>query len=935
MNKTFTKRIFSSSILFLYVMAMLPNMLMAQAPSNSRRVDAKGFVFEQTTKTPIPGATVTLPQYGVCAITDSNGRFFLKQVPAGVTDITIRIIGMITIERKVNISEEKNVALNFYMNEANFALENVVVTAKNNRIGASTSSSISRTAIDHLQATSLTDIMELLPGQLAANPTLTSPGKASLRQVQTDALNSMGTSIVINGSPLSNNANLQIGNTAKEGSLNTSFTSVAGSGTDMRQIAVDNIESVDVIRGIPSVEYGDLTSGVIIINSKAGVYPMQARLKINPTLTQASIGKGFSLGKEAGNLSLDFDYAKSLADERRPSLGFQRFTGNLLYSRTFRGKLNTTTGLGFYSDLDAQKLDPSDTRYQRERYSENTGFKFNTNLAWNCNYKLLKVVRLNLSANYEIQEGYNQEIKGNFGYMVTSAMKDGTIASNRQDEIFDASGKQITNNGDHQAATNILPYEFLTKMTTYGKPLNLFAKLTTSSFADFWKIKNRIVAGAEWKTDVNFGRGKVFDPLMPPSSGIRMRPYTDIPALNQFSLFVEDNAERILFERILKLQLGTRLDVIQPGKEEGGTVISPRVNLSYEIIPAVLSLRGGFGITAKAPPLMFLYPENAYYDFINFDNSGLTGLTEPQKLSIITTKVYDTSNPDLKIARNRKSEIGFELKLGQVALSVTGYNEKLTNGYSFGTGLDCYHLFDLIKYAGVNRTGTYPELTVDQITKVVLAYKKPLNDQVNDNNGVEFDVDFGQIKAIRTSFVLNGAWMQSKLYSTSNTYYEKSPDADGTYKDIGVYGSGDGNLFERFSTNLRIIHNIPRIGFVISLSVQTIWTDINKYMGLENKYPIGYISASNLQYTPLTAGSTINPDIQRQILVNREITESYDPLSLFNLRLTKEIKTFGGFAFFVNNLFNNNPLEESKRNPGNYKSRNPEQFFGTEVWFKF
>ena len=44
------------------------------------------------------------------------------------------------------------------------------------------------------------------------------------------------------------------------------------------------------------------------------------------------------------------------------------------------------------------------------------------------------------------------------------------------------------------------------------------------------------------------------------------------------------------------------------------------------------------------------------------------------------------------------------------------------------------------------------------------------------------------------------------------------------------------------------------------------------------------------------------------------------------------MKKFGGFAFFVNNLFNSNPLEESKRNPGNYKSRNPEQFFGTEIW---
>jgi len=935
MTKNFTKRIFILYSFSLCIIAMLPCMLSAQNTSNLKRVNYRGFVLEQTTKVPIPGATVSFPKYGVNAITDVDGMFTFKQLPTGIADISIHVIGMIVVEKKVNVGEKNNSPLKFYMSEENFALDEVVVTAKNNRVGAATSSSISRTAIDHLQATSLTDIMELLPGQLSSNPTLNSPGKASLRQVQTDALNSMGTSIVFNGSPTSNNANLQIGNTAKDGSLNTSFTSTAGSGTDMRQISVDNIESVDVIRGIPSVEYGDLTSGVIIINPKAGVYPIQVRLKINPTLTQASVGKGFSLGKNAGNLSIDFDYAKSLADERRPSQGFQRFTGNLLYSKVFKNKLNTTTGFGFYSDLDATKLDPSDTRYQRERSSKNTGFKFNTNMVWNCNYNFLKFIRLNLSANYEIQKGYNQEIKGNFGYMVTSAMKDGTVASNKQEDIFDANGLQITNNGDHLAVTNILPYEFLTKITTYGKPLNLFAKLTSSFFAEFWKISNRIVVGAEWKNDVNFGRGKVFDPLMPPSSGIRMRPFTDIPALNQVSAYVEDNAERVIFNRSLKVQLGARLDMIQPGKEEGGTVVSPRINLSYEIIPKVLSIRGGWGITAKAPPLMFLYPDKAYYDFINFDNSGLTGLTEQQKLSIVTTKVYDTTNKDLKIAKNRKSEIGLELNLGKMSFSVTGYNEKLKNGYSFGTSFDTYHLFDLVKYSGVNRTGTYPALTTDKVTKTVLAYNTPLNDKINDNKGIEFDFDFGQIKAIRTSFILNGAWMQSKLYSTSNTFYEKNPDTNGTYKDIGVYGSGDGSLYERFSTNLRVVHNIPKIGFVVSLSLQTIWTDKQKYMGLENKYPIGYLSATNLSYNPITTGSVINPDIQRQVFVNREITESYSPLCLFNLRLTKEIKKFGGFAFFVNNLFNNNPLEESKRNPGNYTSRNPEQFFGTEIWFKF
>lgn len=39
-------------------------------------------------------------------------------------------------------------------------------------------------------------------------------------------------------------------------------------GTDVRSISTENIESIQIVRGIPSVEYGDLTSGAVIINTK-------------------------------------------------------------------------------------------------------------------------------------------------------------------------------------------------------------------------------------------------------------------------------------------------------------------------------------------------------------------------------------------------------------------------------------------------------------------------------------------------------------------------------------------------------------------------------------------------------------------------------------------------------------------------------------------
>lgn len=879
---------------------------------------------------PLAGVVAGFADYGIWGVSDAQGRTTLLGVPCGKTTLSAKLIGMVDYEGAFEVRED-HTATGIVMKESSYRLDDVVVTAKRNSGGASTSSSISKTAIEHLQATSLGDIMELLPGQLASNPSLNSASKATIRQVGSDAMNSLGTSVIVNGAPVSNNANLQVGNTATDGALTTGYSSTAGSGVDLRQISVDNIESVEVIRGIPSVEYGDLTSGVIIVNPKAGAFPINIRLKVNPTLTQASIGKGFALGKNGGNLSADFDYARSLTDERRPYRQYQRITADLLYSKTFAENVRTTTGVGFYSDVDAQKLDPSDKKYQRKRSSENMGLKFNTNINWQPNYAFFKSLKLSASINYSRQKGYTQELKGNFGYMVTSAMKDGTVASNRSTPVFDKDGHALTNTDKDgfSAATNILPYEFLTKMTTYGEPLTAFAKAVAGMYGEFWGIGNKIVAGLEWKLDANFGAGKVFDPLMPPSQGLRMRPYSDIPALNQLSVYAEDNISKTLLKRELKVQIGLRFDAIQPGRSENRNVLSPRVNASYELVPKILRIRGGYGLTSKAPPLLFLYSDKAYYDFVNFSNIG----SSAEPLCLITTKVYDTSNPSLKVARNRKSEIGLDFDYKGMSLSVTAFGERMTDGYSFGLDRSCFHLFELKKY----KESSGGTLEHSGSTNVVLSYNKPLGNKESRTRGVEFDFDFGQIKPIHTSFILSGAYMASETRSTSEQFFQKNPDASsGKYKDVGIYPSGDGSRNTRFSTNLRIVHNIPKIGFVVSLSMQTIWIDTQEYLGLENTRPIAYLDASNLKYVPIAEGSQYSDDIQKQILQNRYIKESYPPLFLFNVRISKEIKDFMGFAFFLNNMFNHTPLEESRRNPGTYSSsRNPSQFFGIEAWFKF
>ena len=124
-------------------------------------------VVEEKNGSPLPGVVVGFPDYGIWGVTDENGEAGFKSVPEGRTTVSARLVGMLDIDMEC---EPKDMVLK--MEESTFWLDKVEVVAKANTAGASTSSSISRAAIDHLQATSLSDIMELLPGQLSSNPSL-------------------------------------------------------------------------------------------------------------------------------------------------------------------------------------------------------------------------------------------------------------------------------------------------------------------------------------------------------------------------------------------------------------------------------------------------------------------------------------------------------------------------------------------------------------------------------------------------------------------------------------------------------------------------------------------------------------------------------------------------------------------------------------------
>ncbi len=162
------------------LVAILCLLLMSLAATAQNRsannASVRGVVLEQGTNVPVEFAVVILSPSQQHTTTDKEGRFEFKQVEPGPSILTIQFVGMETLERKIEVTAGKTHEYSFEMVTANFRLEEVTVTATQSRAGQATASNISRQAMDHLQTSSIADVMALLPG----GPLLTPPCQAVL-----------------------------------------------------------------------------------------------------------------------------------------------------------------------------------------------------------------------------------------------------------------------------------------------------------------------------------------------------------------------------------------------------------------------------------------------------------------------------------------------------------------------------------------------------------------------------------------------------------------------------------------------------------------------------------------------------------------------------------------------------------------------------------
>lgn len=934
--------------IFITLLCTLSLFAQQENKSSMNRFTIQGVIYEKTDKTsqsPLPFATVAVSDYSLGTLTGNNGEYILNDVPGGKTRLKVSFMGKIDVDTTIDVTH--NLTLSFVMKDENFRLKDIVVTAQSSKAGQATSSHISKNAMDHMQANSLADIMSLLPGGVIQSRNLNNASEMNIRSAISVTgtnpdmdMNSLGTSIITDGAPISNNANLQ----SLSPSVNGGGAAIGGgagptAGVDIRGISIDNIESVEVIRGVPSVEYGDITAGVVIINTKAGQEPLRVVAKANQNVYEFSAGKGFMLGEKKGALNVSGNYANNTNDPVSSYRTYQRATGKAIYSNTFlANKWRTNTSLNLSYGMDRTKRNPDDLRYQRSSKGEDLGIRFNTNGTYNISLGALKNFRYVASASYSAKDSYFGENKSSATGPYSMTTTDGAILSNRPNTpLYDANGNAITGfgNEDINNYAIYLPANYFAEYNLQGRELGLFGKGIFNLFQKLGNTNHRIVVGADIKFDKNYGKGKTFLPTAPPvstssvpNSSYRSRKYSDIPGVKQVGLFVEENFNYSLGNHKIRLQAGFRYDNISVVKD----VFSPRVNGSVDIVPGILSLRGGYGVTAKAPTVLYLYPEKAYFEYININEMTNENIPEDDRVFMTTTRVLDTDTKDLKIAKNKRAEIGFDLNISQARLTVTAFNDRLNNGYTLDYTLNTFSPFEHKVY---DREGDHFKLTNSY--SLISKYRTPTNNRTVKTKGMEFDLDLGRFNAIRTAFSMNGAWMRTQSYNNNYTFYEPTVVGSANRTHVAVYEKGlYKQTYQRFVTAVRATHNIPQIGFVVTLTGQTIWNESNWYNIGKEDMPIMYISKYDgkaYDFDPAMADDPeFKPIIDTGIDPTRRIKESFSPIFCFNINVTKQMGEYARLSFFSNNMFRSFPRAEKRRNPGTYVKRNDGLFtFGVEL----
>ena len=910
------------------IVAYVADVAASVSPSGD---SVSGTVFEYGTDVPVIGAAVRLGEDYLWTTTDIDGNFSFSGVQSGKYVLEVSCLGYVSVSVEVDASKDVE-GLKISLHESSLALDEVVVTAQKAKDGLSTTHSLGRDALNHLQISNMTDVASLLPGGKTVNPDLTSENTFSLREGGSKLGNSaFGTAVEVDGVRLGNNA---------------SFGGMQG--VDTRSVAVDNIESVEVITGVPSAEYGDLNSGMVKINTRKGRTPVNLTFSVNPRTYQTSVSKGIDLLENNGILNISAEWARAVKKLVSPYQSYTRTGITLNYSNTFAKVLRFEAGFtGNIGGMDS-KDDPDAFTGEYERARDNV-FRGNASLVWLLNKPWVTNLKLDASVNFH-----------------------DNLLTHHKFESFGSRQPAVHAQNEGYFLAESLPLTYFSDQVTDSKQLDFAASFRYSWTRRWDDIKSALKAGVQWKASGNVGQGEYYKDPSLAANGYRPRPYTDYPFMHNLSTYVEEHLTLPIARTKLEVTAGLRMEnvFISNSLYSNKATFSPRFNVKWQLSEN-FTVRGGWGITEKLPSYHILYPEQEYRDIQSFgfsygDSASYVYYTRPYTVRY---------NPDLKWQRNSNAEFGFDAEFSATKVSLVGFYNVTKNPYNF---LDVY---DPFSYNILQRPEGFempadPQIKVDSQTGMVYLrggeeeFWTPMEVKVTDrtfvkssmqNNGAdirragaELVVEFPEIAPLRTTFRLDASYTYTSYLNEQLSYYYQNGWShtslpDRSYQYVGIYANGgstnavvNGRITHNLDANLTAITHIPQVRLVITcrleMSLLRRSRDLSRYDGKDYAftvdqngktptggnigdgnsytavYPVAYMDLDGNVH-PFTDAQAADPQFASLILKSGNAytfaMDGYGPYMSANLSITKEIGDHVSLSFFANNFTNSRPYVRS------------------------
>lgn len=107
---------------------------------------------------PVEAAIILLPQSDQWAMTDAKGDFTVQNVAKGKIQLNVSCLGYVTANYEIDMQRDTT-GVKFYLERNSLLLDDVEITAKVNENSTTTSRTIDRTAMDHMQMVDVSNLM--------------------------------------------------------------------------------------------------------------------------------------------------------------------------------------------------------------------------------------------------------------------------------------------------------------------------------------------------------------------------------------------------------------------------------------------------------------------------------------------------------------------------------------------------------------------------------------------------------------------------------------------------------------------------------------------------------------------------------------------------------------------------------------------------------